>query len=351
MNSSILFVPMDEKTRVENRISAFFPSRWTRKEISFFIDENPARLDIEALSANLNSPIRDFVLRGGKRLRPVLFLKTLTVFGLDTEKYLDVAVLLELVHNATLILDDIEDRATERRGKPTTHLVFGLDTAVNSGMALHILPLRILQKYDDATRLRLLEIYSHELSNLSFGQALDIYWHKQQKSHVTLQKYFEMVSLKTGSLFRMAIRFAVVIAGQDKNTEKDFLEFASAIGAAFQIVDDVLDLSNTDNTFGKSFGNDITEGKMSLPVLIALKIANTDDANRLKAILSRHTRNRALIVEATKIIKKSGGLEEARRRAEEMMLAETTRLTAKYKDIRDLTPLTDLALMFVKRDH
>ncbi len=342
---------MEEKRLVENRLNHYFPSRWTRKQIGYFIDEDPTRLDIDALSANLNSPIRDFVLRGGKRLRPLLFLRTLHVFGLDMNDYVDLAVLLELVHNATLILDDIEDRATERRGRPSSHLLFGIDTAVNTGMALHILPLRLLKNLDDKKKLRLLETYADELSNLSCGQALDIYWHKQSKNNVTTQKYFEMVSLKTGSLFRMAIRFAVIVAGQSKEVESDFLKFGSAIGSAFQIMDDVLDLTNKDNAFGKSFGNDITEGKMSLPVLLALKIANTHDANRLKAILMRHTRNKALITEAIKIIEKTGGLTEARKGADQLITKELKHLTEKYDDRFDLKPLTDLALMFVKRDH
>lgn len=128
----------------ERGLRKLFPPRWSKDEIIYFMGKPRFDLDIDTMNQNLNLPIRDFILRGGKRLRPILFLTCLEIFGLNYRKYYDFAALIELIHNGTLVLDDIEDRGLLRRGKPTCHIKFGIDTATNVGASLHILPLKII---------------------------------------------------------------------------------------------------------------------------------------------------------------------------------------------------------------
>lgn len=342
------------KKKIERKIRDFFPTHWTRADIEHFLGSIGYEIDVSTLDFNLNVPIRDFVLRGGKRIRPSLFLTVLEIFGKDPSEYFDFAVLIELIHNGTLVLDDIEDDASLRRGKSTVHIKYGLDTATNVGAALHFLPLRIIldrDKLNSNLRLRLWEVYAEELINVSFGQALDIYWHKSGNNGVYVNKYLEMVRLKTGSLMRMAARMACVLAEQDKRVEDSFRDYAEGLGMAFQIVDDILDLRADREKFGKAWGNDITEGKVSLPVIYAMKRVSADKKNRLKEILAKHTRDRKLIAEAISIIEESRGVDEAYDFAKKLVDRSRIRLERKVGNIHNLSKLRELGNYFVERSH
>ena len=168
-----------KKDQVDQIINKHLPYRWKQKHIEYYLGKPNYKFDISAINSNLNDPIRDFILRGGKRLRPVLFLTCLEILGKKPKKYLDFAYVIELIHNGTLVLDDIEDNGLLRRGKRTCHRKFGVDVATNSGMSMHVMPLRIILKNrKDLTNkqiIRLFEIYTDEMINVSFGQALDIY--------------------------------------------------------------------------------------------------------------------------------------------------------------------------------
>lgn len=339
---------------IEKTIEKYFPQKWSQGDVKFWMGDPRFDVDVEAINKNLNLPLRDFLLRGGKRWRPVLFLTTLNLFGLNWKKYLDIAFALELAHNATLIIDDIEDNAKLRRGKPTCHKIFGLDTAINTGAFAHFLPVRILQYKKGLSlneRTRIVEIYNEEMINVYFGQTLDIHWHKNTKD-IKKSEYLEMCRLKTGGLVRMAVRMACVLAGKDAKIENDFKNFAELVGIAFQIKDDALEFTSDEKTFGKSFGNDITEGKMSLPVVLALEKSDKKSGDRLKNILQNHTRNKKLIKEAFVIIKKTGAVEEAvdyaNRLIDEAWEDIETKLPKNRK--KELEEFKNLTYFLVKRD-
>jgi geranylgeranyl pyrophosphate synthase len=339
---------------IEKAINKYFPSKWKKEDLLFFLGKSVYELDSLALDRNLNKPIRDFVLRGGKRLRPVLFLTCIEAFGEDYKKYIDFALLIELVHNGTLILDDVEDDGVLRRGKQTCHRRFGIDTAVNAGFALHVLPLRLLIKHNrlsNTQRLRLWNSYSEELINLSFGQGLDIYWHKNPERKIGKKRYLEMVRLKTGSLMRMSLRMACIIGNKSVEIENLFKNFGESLGIAFQVVDDCLDLSADRKKFGKTYGNDITEGKISLPVVFTLENASVEERERLIEILGKHTREKRLIREAISIIKQSGSLEQSFKYARNIVDDAWKKLNQeKCKDI-NCDKLKEIAYFFVKRDY
>ena len=294
---------------IEREIARHFSLKWSKKDILFWMGKSRFDIDVLSLDKNLREPIKDFILRGGKRWRPILFLTTLKLLGLDWKKYIDIAFAIELAHNATLIIDDIEDSADLRRGKPTCHKIFGVDIAVNAGNTIYFLPIKILQERNyknNQQKLKVLQIYSEEMINVHFGQALDITWHR--KPHlIKIKQYMEMTRLKTGGLIRMAGRMACVMANKE-NLEKNIIRFSELAGIAFQIKDDALELESSEEVFGKSFGNDISEGKISLPVIFALQELTPNKKDRLLKILSLHTKEKELLKEAVDMIKESGAV-------------------------------------------
>jgi len=337
---------------IEQTIIKYFPQKWEKKNISFWIRKSRFNIDLEVLNKNLNIPVRDFLLRGGKRWRPVLFLITLKLLGVNWKKYLDVAFALELAHNATLIIDDIEDSAELRRGKPVCHKIFGIDIAVNTGVIIHFLPLKILLEKRDLTekqRLKILRIYSEEMINIYFGQTLDIAWHKNPKI-IEINKYLEMARLKTGGLIRMAMRIACVLANKDEKFEKNLVSFAELAGIAFQIKDDALEFTSNEKIFGKSFGNDITEGKISLPIIFALQNSNLEIKTRLLQILKLHTRNKITLKEAMNIIKQSGAVEQSLAYADNLIEKSWRGIETKLPQNKYLEDFKNITYFLVKRD-
>lgn len=340
---------------IEKRLNTLFPKKLKKNNAVFFMGEPSYELDLNALNKNLNIPARDFILRGGKRLRPVLFLTALKAFGVDYKKYIDLSLLIEIVHNGTLVHDDIEDSALLRRGKPACHVKFGIDTAINTGFGMEILPLKFIinssKDLSDEQKLRLWQIYAEEMINATYGQALDIYWHKYLPKNVSKKQYLEMVRLKTGSLMRMSLRMACVVAGKDEKVEKLFKRYAESMGMAFQIKDDLLDLNSTNPKFGKAYGNDITEGKMSLPVVYTIASVSKKKGEKLLKILEKHTRDKRLIKKAISIIKNSGSVEKADKYAEKLADRAWSDLEASLGGKIDLNEIKNLTYFVIRRDH
>lgn len=337
---------------IERAINRYFPLVWKNNNTKFFLDRTVFDIDNKAIDCNLNAPIRDFVLRGGKRWRPVFFLTSLKLLGLDYKKYIDFALAIELIHNATLIIDDIEDDASLRRGKPVCHKIFGIDTAVNSGVALHFLAAKIFLKRSDLTekqKLKIINIYNEEITNVYFGQTIDIYWHKNPRK-ISVGEYLEMSRLKTGGLIRMSARIACVLARKNEDFEKKFIMFSENIGIAFQIKDDSLDFVS-DKKFGKSFGNDITEGKLSLPILFAVENLNNQERSNLWQILRKHTRNNRLLAKAVRLVIKSGAIAKALSYADNLVEKTWLRFEKELPKNKSLDEFKDITYFLLKRTH
>lgn len=338
---------------IEKTIEKFFPEKWGKKDALFWMGKTIFDIDIEAINRNINLPIRDFILRGGKRWRPILFLTILKLFGSNYKKYLDFAFFVECIHNGTLVADDIEDDASLRRGRPSLHKIFGIDTAINIGNIMYFLPLKILlakKNLTDEQKIRMCSIYSEEMINVHFGQGLDIYWHKNSKDNISTSEYMEMCRLKTGSLARMSVRFACVLLNKSRKIEESFGKFAETVGIAFQIKDDVLDLT-AEKKFGKSFGNDITEGKFSLPVILTLKSPDKNKKENLLKILKLHTRDSRKIKEAVKIIKESGAVNKSLNYADKLVSDAWNELEKYIPKNKTKKEFANIISFLTKRDH
>jgi geranylgeranyl pyrophosphate synthase len=191
----------------------------------------------------ISDPARDLLNRGGKRWRPLFMLLCAEMYG-DWHLALPLTSMVEIAHNGSLIVDDIEDGAVQRRGEEAEHIKFGVDLALNAGNLMYFLPARVIDtaSYTDAQRLILHRFYAEDLVRVHFGQGLDILWHRDHENVPSVEQYREMCRLKTGGLSRLAARAAVIAVGGEEQTADRLGRIAEEFGACFQIIDDVKNL-------------------------------------------------------------------------------------------------------------
>jgi octaprenyl-diphosphate synthase len=244
----------------------------------------PGLGDVNAeLPRALTAPGRDLVARGGKRWRPLLLTLVCEALG-GGDAALPLAPLVEFCHTASLIHDDIEDNSDERRGRPAVHLIHGVDAAINGGCFLYFLPLSCIEPWAAGLGLsaaaaqdcanRVYALWAAYMRKLHLGQAMDIHWHRHCAVIPGLDEYYTMCALKTGCLARFAAELGVCAAGTAgaviaPNAAGTLGRAAEELGVGFQILDDVKNL--TTGIPGKKRGDDIVEGKKSLPVLLFLR--------------------------------------------------------------------------------
>jgi len=307
---------------IDKAIEKYIPREFSENSILFKVNPPLYSSNLEALNKGIAEPIWEILDRGGKRWRPALFLLICDALGGNSADCQDFAIIPEVVHNGTLIVDDLEDSSELRRGKPCTYRVYGVDIAVNAGNAMYYLPLLPLMEkkaqFPAETLRDIYEVYVQEMINLSLGQAMDITWHRgiANADDLDEEDYLQMCAYKTGTLSRMAAKISAVLSGADKELVEKLGRFAESIGVAFQMQDDVLDLT------GKAFaekkggvGQDITEGKRTLMVIHTLKNASSAERKRLIQILNMHTSDQALRDEAIALMQKYHAIVHVKRTA------------------------------------
>ncbi len=284
----------------------------------------------------LIGPCRELVDLGGKRWRPLLLVLCAQAWqerngdavsadspALDAAYHL--APLVEFIHTASLIHDDIEDSSTTRRGKDAAYITWGLDTAINAGSWLYFQAATCIDSlsFSDGQKLLLYKNYAMELRRLHLGQAMDIAWHRASGGDTdkaffpAVDEYIAMVRNKTGTLASLAAKTGLLTAGAEGEPVRMAGETASYIGAGFQIIDDVINL--TTGNPGKKRGDDIVEGKRSLPVL--LFVDKYGPASRESAALSacflragKEGIESPAVEEAIALLEKAGVIADARER-------------------------------------
>ncbi|HUT17358.1 MAG TPA: polyprenyl synthetase family protein [Acidobacteriota bacterium] len=323
---------------IDKAIEKYIPRKFSEKSILFKVNPAKYSCNLETLNKAIAEPIWEILDRGGKRWRPALFLLICEALGKNSEDCLDFAIIPEVIHNGTLIVDDIEDSSELRRGKPCTYKIYGVDIAVNAGNAMYYLPLLPLMekkaKLPAETVRDIYEVYVQEMMNLSMGQAMDIAWHRgiANADEIGEEDYLQMCAYKTGTLARMAAKLAAVLAGANKELVEKLGRFAESIGVAFQMQDDVLDLTGKEFAKKKGgVGQDITEGKRTLMVIHTLKRASNSDKSRLIQILNMHTSDQTLRDEAISIMQKYNAIEHVKHTA-------ARRVEESWKEVDKLLP-------------
>lgn len=256
--------------------------------------------------------LREFVLRGGKRIRPVLTLASCSACGGDEERAMPFAVAVELFHNFTLIHDDIEDSSHMRRGKPTLHVQYGVPMALNSGDALYNIMWASLFRKVDSERLRGgAPILLRAFRMVAEGQGIELNWYREGRFDVSEEEYLRMVEGKTASLIGASCEIGAYAADAERGDREALREFGEKIGLAFQIRDDVLNLSADPAKYRKKIGEDIEEGKRSLITIHLLANSPGGARKRVISLLAKKKKEEKDVREIIALAKECGSIEYA----------------------------------------
>jgi geranylgeranyl diphosphate synthase type I len=250
---------------------------------------------------------------GGKRLRPSMLLIAAEAAGGDPAALVPAAVSIELIHNFTLIHDDIMDNAAIRRGRPSVHAIWGNSGAILAGDTLYSKAFQILgmTKADPKLLLRSMDILSKTCTAICEGQWLDLDF--EQRSSVSEEEYMEMIEKKTGVLYGASASIGTVLAGAPDDVALGLDEYGKLTGMGFQIHDDVLDLTASEKVLGKRQGGDIAEGKKTLIMIQAMQ-----KGIQLEAFGKQDASPQDIKV-ALEMLKESGSIDYAIKRAEHLV--------------------------------
>ena len=308
-----------------------------------------------ALAAEIEAPGRDLLALGGKRWRPLLLALSCRMCGGAEDAAVALAPVVELAHNGSLIIDDIEDGADLRRGAPAAHLRHGLDLAINAGNLLYFLPAAYLAAagLDTAVELQVHRLYGAAMLRLHYGQELDILWHREPERMPAIPEYFAMCRAKSGSLAGLAAALGATAARAPEAVVTLLGDAGEEFGVCFQIIDDVRNL--TTGNPGKRRGDDLVEGKKSLPVIL---YCNRDNASRRRMVALLKTCSAADSVEAAgdaveqaiALMNEAGAIEEARTTARQQFRRVMGRLEA-YSEPRHRRSLGGTAPPYGRSDR
>lgn len=303
---------------------------------------------LENLRPNLDlvSKVAHHILfSGGKRLRPLLMVLSARLCDYQGDYDKTFSVIFEYLHAATLLHDDLVDGADLRRGKPASHAVWGNEIAVLVGDFLLARGLAIAAETEEP---RIIKIISNITENMSQGEIYQI--DRKGKTDLTEAEYMDIIRRKTAVLFQGACRISAILAQASEDKEKALAQYGYHLGMAFQMVDDLLDYTFDTQALGKTVGADLREGKLTLPVIVALHRATFEDSALMEKIIQDETFSRQDFEWLVEKISKYGGFEYTRTLAFEH--------TAKARRALELFPvsptrdiLSDLAGVALERTH
>lgn len=250
-----------------------------------WVEEQLAQLELPGSPEKLYEPIRYVLSGGGKRLRPALVLLAAEAFGgvQARKNAMPAALAVEIFHNFTLVHDDIMDHADTRRGRATVHLKWDEPTAILSGDLMMGMAYEQLARIESADTAQLIRIFHRMVEKLCEGQTLDMVF--ESEADVSVDAYIGMIDAKTGALIEAALDLGATIGGADETQRATLREAGQEIGRAFQIQDDLLDLTADHAKWGKVIGGDLMEGKKAYLLLTALETATDDDLAFFSAIV------------------------------------------------------------------
>ncbi len=256
---------------------------------------------IQGEPANLYTPANYILEIGGKRFRPILTMLAYQLYRKDWERVLPIAYALEIFHNFSLVHDDIMDAADVRRGFPTVHTKWDLNTGILSGDLMLIMAYEYIAQFEDSTKIpRLLKVFNRVAKGVCEGQQMDIDF--ENRGDVTIPEYIKMIELKTSVLLATCLEMGAIAAGASDEEVAHCYEVGRNIGIAFQIQDDLLDTFGTADKIGKKVGGDIVQNKKTILILRALEMAGAEERAWLLDLMCKPTSNEAEKIEAVKAL-------------------------------------------------
>lgn len=321
--------------RVDRHIAGFLPRALTEEKLSQWAGTPRWAYDAAAQQKMVSRPAWDLMERGGKHWRPIFGLLLLDALGADRLRYEGLmSVLPELIHNGSVIIDDIEDNSRTRRGEATIHRRYGLATALNAGNMLYFLPLLEISAHeglDTAQRGEILELLAQMFARAHLGQAQDLYWSSleaKERARVSGEEktgalVLQAHAFKSAAAVKAIAEIACVIARAPAETRALAARLGESWGTAFQMVDDVNNFAAASD-WGKVRGEDIHEGKVTYPVHLAMRALEGGPRRRLTEILGHDElrQSEAGLEEAIGLIEASGALERCRAEARALMEAD-----------------------------
>ena len=303
--------------------------------------------------------LSDYPQRGGKMMRPSMCIAAARLFGAPLENAMHTAVAIEMLHNALLIHDDIEDGSEKRRGRPTLHLLHGVPLALNAGDTLTLMSLKPLLEnrvwIGERLTLRIIEETERMARECAEGQAMELGWRRDNTTEIGDADYLEMVLKKTCWLATIyPVRVGALIGSHDSVDLDPFVRYGFFLGAAFQIQDDLLNLVGDDG-YGKEIDGDIWEGKRTLMLIHTIQESTTSERARLSEILCRPREGRTLseVHWIRKLMNKYGCTEYARKIAHGLAgaaLHEYSLISAGLPDSRDKRFLEQMVTWVIERN-
>lgn len=247
---------------------------------------------------------------GGKRMRPMLTVLAARALAYKGSEHCNIAAIIEFIHTATLLHDDVVDESNMRRGRETANALFGNSASVLVGDFLYT---RSFQMMTQLNNMHIMNILSDATNIVAEGEVLQLM--NCNDPSTTEASYMEVIYCKTAKLFEAATRLAAVIAGQDENIEHAMAEYGKHLGTAFQLVDDILDYTADAKEMGKNVGDDLAEGKPTLPLLYAMANGTPAQAQLISDAIE-HCNGMENLTEILAIMEQTGSLTYTQKQAE-----------------------------------
>lgn len=280
---------------------------------------------------------------GGKRLRPAILLLAARACGYAGTAHHELAAVIEFIHTATLLHDDVVDESALRRGRETANVEFGNAASVLVGDFLYS---RAFQMMVSVGSMRVMEVLADATNVISEGEVLQLM--NCHNADIEMDDYMHVVRYKTAKLFEASARLGGILGKVDETLESALASYGMHLGTAFQIVDDILDYSGDAGEIGKNLGDDLAEGKPTLPLIHVMKSGNPKQATLVRDAIEQG--GREAFAEVIRAVRETGGLEVAKAIAKE----EADRARAVLADLPDTQfrdALLQLAILSADRTH
>lgn len=247
---------------------------------------------------------------GGKRLRPLLVLLASRAFDYQGTQHINLATIVEFIHTATLLHDDVVDGSDMRRGQETANNIWGNEASVLVGDFLYSRAFEMMVEIKD---MRVMEILAHTTNTIAEGEVLQLL--NCNDADTTEERYLEVIHSKTAKLFEAATRLGAIISGRPATEEEAIASYGMHLGTAFQLIDDVLDYSSSAEEIGKNIGDDLAEGKPTLPLIHAMRTGTEEQANTIRNAIENGGLEQ--IDAVIKAVKSTGAIEFTRQKAKD----------------------------------
>ena len=265
-----------------------------------------ARLHSEVALVN---QVGEYIISsGGKRLRPALVVLSAKAFGYTGEHHHSLAAVVEFIHTATLLHDDVVDESELRRGRSTASALFGNAASVLVGDFLYSRAFQMMVEVND---MRVMQTLADATNVIAEGEVLQLL--NCHDADVDVANYLHVIHCKTAKLFEAAMRLGAILAGSGEAAELAAAKYGMHLGTAFQLVDDVLDYSGDEHETGKNLGDDLAEGKPTLPLIFAIQNGKAGQADVIRKAIEQGDIDR--FAEVLQIVRESGALEYTREQA------------------------------------